>query len=34
MELLKRLSALLVNYTSPFVILVAIVAMWKPELFG
>lgn len=34
MELLKRLSALLANYTSPFVILVAIVAMWKPELFG
>ena len=34
MELLKRLSALLANYTSPFVILTAIVAMWKPELFG
>ncbi len=34
MELLKRISALLANYTSPFVILTAIVAMWKPELFG
>lgn len=34
MEILKRLSALLATYTSPFIILVAVVAMWHPGLFG
>lgn len=34
MEILKRLSSLLATYTSPFIILVAVIAMFFPDLFG
>lgn len=34
MELLKRLSALLATYTSPFIILVAVAAMLHPGMFA
>ena len=34
MEILKRLSSLLATYTSPFIILVAVIAMFFPALFG
>ncbi len=34
MEILKRLSVLLATYTSPFIILVAILAMYRPEVFA
>ncbi|MGN0234511.1 MAG: bile acid:sodium symporter family protein [Bacteroidaceae bacterium] len=34
MEILKRLSSLLATYTSPFIILVAIIAMFFPDIFG
>lgn len=34
MELLKRASALLATYTSPFIILVAVLAMYCPSLFA
>lgn len=34
MEILKRLSALLATYTSPFIILVAVIAMFFPDIFG
>ncbi|MGN1256476.1 MAG: bile acid:sodium symporter family protein [Bacteroidaceae bacterium] len=34
MEILKRLSALLAAYTSPFIILVAVIAMFFPDIFG
>lgn len=34
MEILKRLSALLATYTSPFIILVAVIALFFPDIFG
>ena len=34
MEILKRLSSLLATYTSPFIILLAVIAMFFPDLFG
>lgn len=34
MDILKRASALLANYTSLFIILVAVLAMYRPSLFA